>query len=233
MVYTVTKLITNAYYVSGIVGREFQTVSGSQLGDGLDLLNEILTDKYTEKDMIPYYTQYDFASVAGQEKYFIPNLIEVETLVFFINSVRYQMEKKFRIQYFGDARANNIQSLPYTWHFEREKGGGSLYLYFEPNQAYPMQLWGQFGLSEVSFNQDLSLTYDQDYISYLKYALASRLCIDFNYEIPAGAETQLLKYEMRISKKSGPLDLHMQKVSTLGNKGFLNYAIVNFSGGWV
>ena len=232
MTYTVTKLITNAYYASGIVSRDFQTVSGTQLNDGLDFFNEVLTDKYAEKDMIPYFTKYDFNAVIGQEAYFIPNLIEIETIVFFIGSVRYAMQNNGRLAYFGNARANNIQSLPFNWHFERQLGGGSVYLYFLPQQAYAMQIWGQFGLADVALNTNLELTYDQFYISYLKYSLANRLCVDYNFEVPQGVATQLLKYELMISKRVGPMDLTMQKISTLGRQQSLNYAQANLGHGY-
>jgi hypothetical protein len=232
MPYTATKLITNAYYTSGIVGREFQTVSGAQLNDGLDILNELLTDKFAETDLLPYYTTYDFNVVQGQESYFIPNLVEIDTLVFFINSVRYAMRKTQRDVYFGSPRADNIQSLPFNWHFERGLGGGTIYLYFLPDVNYPMQLVGQFGLLEATINQDLLLTFDQFYISYLKYDLARRLCINYDYVIPDGVSLQLLQYELSISKRISPMDLSMQKISTLGKRQALNYAQVNLGGGW-
>ena len=67
MTYTVTNLITDAFYISGIVSREFETVSGPQGQVGLHVLNKILSDKTIEKDMIPYYTKYEFNAIAGQD----------------------------------------------------------------------------------------------------------------------------------------------------------------------
>ena len=156
MTYSVISLITGAYYASGIVSREFQTVSGAQMGAGLQILNDIITDKTIEKDMIPYFTKYEFFAVAGQEEYFIPNLESVETLVFFINNVRYQMRPLNRKVYFGSSRAENINSLPFNWHIERSLGGAKLFMYFKPQTNYPIQLWGTFRLTEVSINQNLS-----------------------------------------------------------------------------
>ncbi len=155
MSYTVIKLVTNAYYASGIVSREFETVSGSQMNDGLVFLNDILSDKTIEKDMIPYFQKYSFPAVAGREEYFIPNLEQLETLVFFINNVRYQMREIDRKVYFGSSRANNINSLPFNWHLERCTGGAKLYLYFFPQTNYPIEAWGQFRLANVAINQDL------------------------------------------------------------------------------
>lgn len=155
MAYSVIQLITNAYYASGIVSREFQTVSGTQMSAGLQFLNDVLADKAIEKDMIPYFTQYEFFATAGQEKYFIPNLESIETLVFFINNVRYQMRPLSRKVYFGSSRADNINSLPFNWHMERCLGGANIFMYFKPQTNYPMQIWGTFRLAGVALNQNL------------------------------------------------------------------------------
>lgn len=341
MAYTVTNLITDAFYTSGIVSREFETVSGPQGQVGLAALNNILTDKAIEKDMIPYYTKYTFNAVAGQESYFIPKLEELETLVFFINNVRYQMREVDRIRYKGSARANNVTSLPFNWNLERCLGGANISLYFFPNTNYPMEAWGLFRLDQVTLNTDLyntapmaqlgtvtifgtapnagvlaagelvingvdlagtyntpldltnyintgiipgvtatlianaltlngsvtgttitistlgtasnanGLTFfnfslmagpvtqtfnsqglDQFYVSYLKYALADRLCTEYNFIVPEGVTRQLTQYQRWISKRSGGLDLNMQKVSTLTRSNPMNYGQANIGKGW-
>jgi hypothetical protein len=341
MAYTVTNLITDAFYASGIVSREFETVSGPQGQVGLAALNNILTDKAVEKDMIPYYTKYTFNAVAGQETYFIPQLEELDTLVFFLNDVRYQMREVDRIRYKGSPRANNISSLPFNWNLERCLGGANISLYFFPNVNYPMEAWGLFRLNTVALNTDLyntgptaqlgtvtifgtapdagvlragqlvingvdlagtyntalelttfintgvipnvtatlvanaltlngsvtgttitistlgttsaldgltfsnfslmagpvtqvfnSMGMDQFYISYLKYALADRLCTEYNFVVPEGVTRQLVQYQRWISKRSGGLDLNMQKISTLTNSNPMNYGQVNIGRGW-
>ncbi|MCW1908628.1 MAG: hypothetical protein KIH63_004775 [Candidatus Saccharibacteria bacterium] len=125
------------------------------MNDGLQFLNEILADKAIEKDMIPYFQKYTFNAIAGQEQYFIPNLEDLETLVFFINDVRYQMRPINRKVYFGSSRANNINSLPFNWHIERCTGGANLFLYFFPQTNYELEAWGTFRLSSVALNQNL------------------------------------------------------------------------------
>ncbi len=339
MPYTVIELINGAYYTSGVVSREFQTVQGSQLNDGLGFLNDILTDKTVEDDMIPYYQRLSFPTRPGASEYFIPNLIEIGTLVFFINTVRYQMTEIPRRNFFGSSRANNIQSLPFTWHVERKFGGATLFLYFNPDTNFPLEVWGLFRLAEVAINQDLmselttvnlgqpvstgtctlavgqlvindidmvgaypaaglltsaqvlanaitnnvpfvnaainsnqfvltsgininlvtsgigdaanTITFqnfstllgpqnetyfpmalDRFYISYLKYALAVRICNEFDYVIPQGVSNQLLKYEQMISKRSQKIDLRNTRISTLSQPTSLNYGIINLSHGW-
>jgi hypothetical protein len=157
MSYPVTQLISESFYTSGIVSRGFQTVAGDQVEVGLLKLNEILSDTAIENDMIPYFTTaYDFPAVPGQELYFIPNLAELETLVFFIDTVRYQMRKVNQDRYFGEGRAQNVESLPFHWHSERCFGGTNIFIYFFPDQQYPMQATGRFRLNNVVLGSDLN-----------------------------------------------------------------------------
>ncbi|MES2356268.1 MAG: hypothetical protein V4568_18055 [Pseudomonadota bacterium] len=232
MPYNAQKLITNAYYTSGIVAREFQQVSGTQVYEGLDYLNELLTDKRVDNAMLSYYTKYTFNTVAGQEVYVIPGLVKFDTLVFFLSNVRYEMKEAQRIEYFGTSRAENIQSLPIMYHVERQLDSANVYLYFVPNQVYVMEGWGLFGLTQVVLTTDLTLTYDQFYISYLKYALAARICINYDYDIPDNVQKQLDWYEGIISKQSQEMDLKLQKISTLSSNQSLNYAQINIGKSW-
>ncbi len=233
MAYTTLQLITGAYYESGIVSRGFETVGGQQANDGLQFLNDLIADKTVENGLIPYYDEHNFTAVAGQEKYFIPDLISIETFVFFIDTVRYQTENRGRREYFGTSRADNIQSLPGSWHMERCFQGANLYIYFKPNTTYPLTIWGQFRLQQVTINQDLSLTLDRFYINYLKFDLAARLCAEYNYTVPPGVTKALANYEDSISKRSGPMDLRLIKLSSLQRRGGINYGQVNLGHGWV
>ena len=157
MAYTVTNLVTDAFFISGIVSRDFERPTGAQFEVGLNVLNNIISDKTIESDMIPYYTKYTFNAIAGVETYFIPNLEAIDTLVFFIDGVRYQMREIDRIQFRGSPRAK-VSSLPFNWNLEKCLGGALISLYFFPNEAYPMELWGLFRLASVALNQDLLST---------------------------------------------------------------------------
>ena len=136
MAYTVTQLITNAYYASGIVSREFETVSGSQSSDGLIWLNELIGKKVVEPDLIPYEGSTTFTAVIGQESYDISNLIKVDTLTFLKETVRYPMQWVPRNQYKGSSRAENINSLPFQYFVDRNLGGATISMYYFPDQAY-------------------------------------------------------------------------------------------------
>lgn len=233
MAYTTLQLINNAYYESGIVSRGFETVSGPQAQDGLLFLNDLIDDKTVDNGLIPYYETIEFPAVIGQEMYFIPNLINIDTFVFYIDSIRYQTENRGRREYFGASRADDIKSLPGSWHLERCFGGANIYIYFKPSQDFPLRIWGQFRLAEVTINQDLSLTLDRFYINYLRYELAMRLCAEYNYSVPPGVEKAYNKYVDDISKKSGPMDLNLKKLSSLQRRGSINYGQVNLGHGWI
>lgn len=231
MAYTATKLITNSWYSSGIVSRQLDTVDGEQLTDGLDLLNSLLSFISVSGRLVPYYQTYSLTAVIGQERYFIENLIDIDAYTFNIGSVRFPTTERSRREYFGTGRANNIRSLPVSWHLERTKGGAYLYLYFLPNTTYPLNFIGKFGATEVELGDDLSEIYDRYYLDYLEYALAERLCAFYNMAMPARAQELLEEYTQTIRDLS-PLDLRMKKLSTLQTGTTFNYADANIGRGW-
>lgn len=337
MAYTTTQLIANAYYASGIVSREFETVGGTEQADALRWLNEIIAQKTVDDGMIPYESAYEFTANAGQEVYFIPNLIALDSLTFTLQTVRYSMAYTQRNEYFGSSRVNGINSLPFQWYVERKFKGANLYMYFSPDKDYPIQAHGTFRLASVSLGQDLTTnratvnmgeatvtgtgniaagvlvvngfdltgtyaniqalvsyintgvipnvtasylqnqfvlvntgyggnielvtnglggavnnitfydfnttdiqkeqTYfgqslDDFYITYLRYALADRICTEYNEVVPLGVAKELANYQAQIDKKSKLLDLSLQKVSTLQTGNGLSWAWVNLSRGF-
>jgi len=114
MAYSALTLITRAWYLSGIVARNLETVSGDQITDGLFLLNVLLDFKASDIRLIPYFTRYAGTFVIGQEKYNIPGLFHIETMTFNLGDVRYPMQSMTRDNYFGLGRVNNINSLPFS-----------------------------------------------------------------------------------------------------------------------
>lgn len=322
IIYSVAELISEAFYTSGIISRQFQQVDGNQVQTGFLKLNEILTETSIMDDMVPYFTtQYNFYGVQGQQQYFIPNLVKLETLVFYINGViRYYMERVSQDYQFGSARVENIQTLPYTYHCERAyqqvtpppttvtvtqinsnyivngavititdtnissetivasvtmvtsannvtvlsatpspniltvicsgapganwtltyteatpvwTPGSNIFVYFFPDQAYLFMATGLFQLRPVtSVSDDLGTMFDSYYITYLQYRLAERLCIAYNFTFPAPAQKLLSEYQMAISKRSAPMDLTLNKITTMGVSNAINYAMANLGKGW-
>lgn len=231
MAYTATQLITNAWYLSSIVSRDLEEISGDELNDGLNLLNSLLAVKTANQRLIPYFKKYEFFATAGAGEYFIPNLVFAEFLVFFVGSVRFTTNLKTRKQFFDVPRAENITSLPFDAHYERCFKGSNLYLYFAPDQNYPLQLFGKFSLEEVALNEDLSLIYDRYYIEYLRYALAEYMCHEYNFTFSDQAQKKLDEYESILIDIS-PMDLTVTKSSCLSLSNNFNYGTVNLGRGW-
>lgn len=233
MAYLTSNLVTDSYYLSGIVSRDFENVTASQITDGLNALNDIISERTIDESTIPYTEKYTMTATAGVSEYFISNLIDIETFVFYIGDVRYQTRHQQRQDYFGSFRPTGIQSLPWNWHMEREKGGARLFLYFVPNTNYPLEIWGSFRLIEVTLFQDLSLTLDRFYTNFLKFLLAERLCSINSYKVPANVSTQLEKYYDWIDSSTNVMDLKTQKISSLGGAAAINWAFVNLNNGWL
>ena len=231
MAYTAQQLIVNAYYLSGIVSRDYEFTSGSEIEDGLFRLNGLLALQSADIGHLPYYTVYNFDMIIGQESYFIPNLVEVETMTFNIGTVRYSMMPTTREDYFATGRINGIESLPYQWHLERELNGSTIYIYYTPIQAYSSVITGKFALYTTTLNQDLSLVYEGFYLEYLLYKLAVYLCEYYNVNPPASVLAQLMSFE-QIIRDISPMDLTLQKINYFGAATGFNYADAIIGLGW-
>jgi hypothetical protein len=229
MAYLVSQLISNAYFLSGVVSRGLEAVGGEQMSDGLTLLNALLAIKTANNRLIPYYSEYETTTVVGQETYFVPNLIDIEAITFNIQTVRFSMLERNRRFYFGAPRVDNINALPFDWHMERTLGGANVYLYFLPNAAMPLKIFGKFSLAEVELDDDLSETLDLFYIEYLRYALTEYICGEYQISVQPQVQQKLNEYE-KIIRDISPIDLTIQKASTLTAENGLNWAMVNFPG---
>lgn len=231
MAYTARTLIDRSWYLSGIVARNLQTVRGDQVSDGLFLLNALLDWKVVDTALIPYWTYYEFNAIPNQEAYFIANLYAIESVTFNVDVVRYPMDFTSRRKYFGSSRVDNIATLPYNWTFNRSKGGGTLYMYFLPQSAFPIKLMGKFGLQNVTLDTDMSLTYDMAYIEYLRYALAQYMCSEYGILMNPESKKILNSIERTLMYVSPP-DLSMTKISILTEGTGMNWGDVNLGRGW-
>ncbi len=228
---TVTELVTKSWFLSGIVPKTNATVTGSELTEGIELLNALLAFKTAGQRGIPYFREYEFPAVVNDGEYFVENLIFAETLTFNIGEIRYRTYPTGRREYFGSDRAENISSLPFQWHWERVLNGSNVYLYFKPDQNYPIKIWGKFSFDSVERNQDLSLTFDGFYREYLRYELAKMMCDDNDINFSSGKMKTLETYRSKIIDIS-PMDMSMQKFSTLQVNNGPNWGSINLSNGW-
>lgn len=229
--YTALQLITRAYYLSGVVAREGQTVSASQIDDGLYLLNALLDIKGSDLRLIPYFTRYEFDTVGGQELYYIPNLLFVDALTFNIGPVRYSMSEKTREDYFDTARVDNLQSLPFSYRCERILGGMNIYLYFVPDQVYRMKMSGKFALADAALNTNMASVYDLYYIEYLRYALAEYICCEFGTTFPDSCKAKFDEIRSKLVDVS-PADLSIRKKSYFTGNSPMDWQVANLSKGW-
>ena len=232
MAYTTLQLINRAFYLSQVVSRSLETVSGEQVSDGLYLLNALIDFKNSDLRLIPYFNRTTFNAIIGQEKYQIPNLLYVDSLTFNIGPVRYSMIDQTRKQYFASPRVDNITALPYSYRCERDLDGMNIYLYFLPQDTYVMTIMGKFGLTEVDLTTDLSLYYDAYYVEYLRYSLARQICGEYGASFPDASEQQFQEIQKKLLDVS-PADLSITKQSFFsGNLGY-DWQHINISPAWI
>lgn len=229
----VVQLINKAYIYSGVVARSLDAVSGDQGADGLTLLNDMLSEKSMTGDLVPYYDKIIVPTVAGQQEYFVPNLIDVSTLTFNLNTVRFSTSLKKRQEFFGTSRADNIQSLPYTYFWERTNGGANIFLYYLPQQNYPLTITGKFYLGSVTNDLDLNTVLDDYYQLYLTYCLADYICIWNKITTNPKVEQKIKEFEDNLFNMNA-VDYSWQKVRTLIDQtSTINYAQAAIGKAWV
>jgi hypothetical protein len=229
--YPALQLIDRSWNLSGVVAKDFESVSGSETSSGLFLLNELLAFKSCDLKLIPYFGRIEFNLNQGQERYYIPNLFDIETFTFNIGDVRFPTFYSTRIHYFGDGRVDNIQALPFEWHMERVWGGCYLYVYFVPQQTFLAKITGKFALTNVELQTNLAAYYDLFYIAYLRYALAQYMDLEYDIEFAADKLKYMKEMEHKLLNVS-PKDYSMKKISFLNNNAPFNWAHCNISPAW-
>ncbi len=234
MTYPAALLINRAWNLSGIVARGLETVNGEQGTDGLFLLNELLEFKSCDLDLIPYWKRSVLQLVQGQEIYFLPNIVQVETFTFNIGPVRYPVNLISRDKYFGTARVDDIQSLPFIGHVERAFGGSNLYLYNTPMGNYVSNLTAKHALTDVDLYTDMSSVYDGFYLSYLRYALAQYMCLEYDIDFAPDKMKQLMVMQKKLNNIEPP-DLSLKKVRMISSsRSYLyDWQTVNLSVGYL
>ncbi len=226
------EIISTAWYLSKIVPRSLDSVSGEQGADGFFWLNSLLSEQSNTGKYLIYYTHYQLNLVVGQETYFIPGGVVLETATFNIDSVRYQMNLDNRRHYFGAPRVDNIQALPFNWYWETVLGGINLYTYFLPQQAFPAKLTGKFGLALITDPSfDFNTITDLFYQTYLAFLLAERLCTWYGVSASTGVIAQIKAFKNQLADRNY-IDLTISKISTYSTQDAMTYAQANLGKGW-
>lgn len=208
---SVTSLITNAYYQSQIVARELEQVSGAQLQDGLRLLNVLLNNQNSAASRIPYTSDTTLNTVVGQETYFIPGLISLETASYDLGGVLYRLILETTINYKSRNRVRDLKTILSSLYLDRKLGGSDIQFYPLPDQVYEVILTGTFFLNSVVLATDIESILDLYYINFLEYALAELLCIFNRVPVPVGLVKEVKKHEHNLRELPGA-DLTPQKI---------------------
>lgn len=248
MSYTAEQLITRSWYLSGIVARNLQMPTGDQITDGLQMLNDLLNYKQIQTELIPYWTYITFDMVEGQEFYFLEYVAALDSVTFTLDEVRYSTSNTSRRNYYGSARVEEIEALPFNWNYVRGQGGGTLGFYFLPQSNYVVKGMAKIFLVDVDLTTDLTDVsettsydfintdnqgYDTSYIEYLRYALARYMCSEYGVVFNPQSEAIFKSYERALMYVEPP-DMSMNKYTILNknqNSGF-NWGDVNLGRGW-
>lgn len=228
------ELVNRAYNLSGIVARDLDQVQGgvsSQGADGIFWLNQLLAEKMSDGNYLPFYTHYNFNAVIGQQEYLLPNMVSVDCITFYIGATRYSMNPNNRRRYWGESRQDNIESLPYQFYYEKTVGGINVFFYFLPQSTYPMIATGLVGLPSVIESTNLDTTLDQYYQLYLMFELAEYLCMWNQISLPPATQKRLDEFRSKLYNIN-PLDVTLEKQSLLSGNPLLTYAQINLGKGW-
>lgn len=225
-------VIQRALNLSGILSRNLEEQDDEEGADGLFWLNMLLKEKSANGMLLPYYGHLDITTAPGQEKYFVPDLVSADILTFKLQGVRYSITGQSRYKYFGTPRADNINSLPFQWYWERVNGGMDIYIYFKPSeQIEELEVTGLLGFPNVTFSTELNNFLDIYYQNFLIFELAEAMCIFYKISLPPDTKMKLARLRKEMTSIN-PIDLSIKKKSLLGGGGLLTYAQINFGRGW-
>lgn len=229
---TANQLITDALHLSGIVSIDFEVPNGSQITEGLRLLNGILDESSLDSVLIPYFTHLDFNTVVNQEIYNIPNLVEVTSLTFNINNVRFPMVRDSLNRYNAVGRVDNIFSLPFHYYVEKALNSSNIYLYFIPSQIFLMRITGKFSITDINLGDNVSSVYAPYYIKWLTYRLAAEVCELYGRTLNPQSVQRLNNLERRLNKMVG-VDLTIDKYRMMTRPPMNDlYGQANIGHGW-
>lgn len=232
MPYTAIQLITDAFYDSGIRDATFNVPSADDSQRGLRALNQVLNLTSVNLDYIPYFNRGTFTAISGVGEYVIQNVYLIDLLTFNFGEVRYNSKYMTRFEFFGTNRANNIQSLPFSYTFERQLNGIKLFLYPAPDQDYFFEYSGKIKLTNPDYSTDLTQFFDDFFIQYLEFETALLLCAKYGATPPQMILERVQELRQIVSAPS-PVDMTMKTTQLLSNGNWPNWAQITIGRGWV
>src|SRR6188768_3231698 len=148
-------LIVNSLYLMGELGVG-ETPDAYMLTTGLDLLNELLDKFASDGIYIPYYSDYSFTMVPGQDTYTVSKVLLDATIVGNLISeltfanytvvadsptpIVYPLRIIDRAQYFNVTRLDNLTTRPGFIMLDTRAQISVLTIYPTPDKPYPCSL---------------------------------------------------------------------------------------------
>lgn len=231
MPYTALQLISDAFFDSGIRDATFNVPSAEDNQRGLRALNQILNLTSVNLDYIPYYTRGTFTATGGVSEYTLQNVYLIDLLTFNMSQVRYNSRYLTRFEFFGTNRANNIQSLPLTYTFERTLNGIKIYLYPIPDQTYVFDYSAKQKLTNPDYATDLTQYFDDYFIQYLEFETALLLCSKYGASPPPLIAERVSELR-RVIMTPSPVDMTSRTTNLLGSGVSPNWAQITIGKGW-
>ena len=211
MVTTVSEVISNAWYKSGFQPAD-SAPGGAEINIGFRELKRAMAAQEVTNETRPFLTNATVQTIAGQESYLVPGLLSIESLSFNDGDIRYYLERVTEDEYFSFSRVDNIKSLPYKYYAKRTppalvdgahvESGTEIYLYFEPNKVYTLNIVGKYSDATITLNTDLELTYPLWMIDYFELLLAKRLCQYYAMQCPPTILDDLADLKQKIKELS-------------------------------
>jgi len=244
MPYLTSQLVVRAFQTSGLYSPDIGNYpTTNQLNNGLFLLNEGLSENNLLGEMQKYTKLIEVPCVIGQEIYFIPDMLNIQTFTFNLTNVRYSVQYRTRTEYFGVSRVDQVNGLPYIYHIERAYkndentgaiiSGSNVYVYMPPSQQITFNIHGLFEQSLVQLNTDLSEFMQASDLKYWRLKLASFICAFYQKDMPIKAAEQLDEIEEKIKVFNSPdLSSTAQIVNLFGQSQAINYGQINIGRGW-
>lgn len=202
VIYTVRQLVSESYYLTNIVARDNEVVSGTQSALGLLLLNTIIDFSRTDKQIIPFWENKSYSTATGVSKYYIKNLSSIENITYLNGSEIIPLRMLNSSEYYDSTLSTNNTGDTGAYYAERLSGGTNIILVNTPASDSTMYIHGKFACIELEFTSNLLDYFELGYIEYLTYKLADSICIRNNIETPVNILKSISDYRAIISSSS-------------------------------
>lgn len=227
----VREIVNKAIYLSGLSSRVLDEPQPEYSADGLRWLNGFLAELGMTGREIPFITTYVFNAVVGQQTYFVPGLIDTDSVTFELGKVRYSMERVFNNNFYATARVNSVNSLMYKYYVQRLPNGSNIDFYFFPSQNFPIHVRGRFSYPPLTYDTQMDTIVDGGTQDFFIYKIAQRLCGYYGQMFSDANNAELARLEDYVRNMNAP-DTTFQARMILCRNDLLNWGQINFGRGW-